>query len=412
MQLSFFDQSNEPKSVTELTHRIRLLFERDPGLQDVWVEGEVSNYKRAASGHLYFSLKDANAQLKVVMWKADAVHLNFEPSHGDQIIAHGHISVYDSQGVYQLYADLLQPVGLGDLNRQFELLKAKMEAEGLFDSERKRPIPYYPQRIGIVTSPDAAGFQDVLNILTRRYPAAEIILSPTQVQGATAPPRIVAAIEALNRRPDIDVMLIVRGGGSLEDLWCFNDERVVRAVANSRIPTITGVGHEIDFTLVDFAADHRAPTPSAAAEIATPDSVELLAALEDWEARMQKALSDRFDELRGELDSQKRTLRLLSPMNKIANLRQSLDDQSARMSNALRNQIRLERRQIDSLAARLEAASPEGMLRRGFALVTRTADGKRMTSVQDAAPGTSITVQMQDGTLTSRVNERTYKDKP
>jgi exodeoxyribonuclease VII large subunit len=283
-----------------------------------------------------------------------------------------------------------------------------MEAEGLFDPARKRPLPLFPRKIGIVTSPDAAGFQDVLNILQRRYTAAEIILSPTLVQGDAAPPQIVAAIQALNRRNDIDVMLIIRGGGSLEDLWCFNDERVVRAVAQSRIPTITGVGHEIDFTLVDFAADRRAPTPSAAAEIATPNQADWLYSLQNLGERMEGSLQERIADVRQELDTQGRTLRLLNPRHRINTLRQRLDDQAARLINAAQNRLTDQRRSLEVLAHRLQAASPQGMLERGYAIVTRTADGKRLTSVQDAAPGTGITVQMQDGTLTSRVLERKF----
>jgi exodeoxyribonuclease VII large subunit len=245
-QLSLFAQENAPQSVSQVTRYIGQLFDRDPRLQDVAVEGEVSNYKRAASGHLYFTLKDSQAQLKCVMWKSDAVRLRTEPQQGAQLIAQGKIGVYTPTGEYQLYAKSLQAVGLGDLHRQFELLKAKLEAEGLFDSQRKRPIPAFPRRVGIVTSPDAAGFQDMLNILVRRYPSAQIILSPSLVQGAAAPPAIVLALQALYQREDVDVIVIARGGGSLEDLWCFNDERVVRAIAAAPIPTVTGVGHEID----------------------------------------------------------------------------------------------------------------------------------------------------------------------
>ncbi|HLA42266.1 MAG TPA: exodeoxyribonuclease VII large subunit, partial [Aggregatilineales bacterium] len=333
-QLSLFGEASEaPKSISEITRHIRTLLDRDRTLQDVWVEGEISNYTRASSGHLYFSLKDENAQLKCVMWKTEAARLNFEPEHGDQILAHGKIGVYEVQGAYQLYADSLQRAGLGDLHRRFEMLKTKLEAEGLFDSERKRPLPRFPRRIGIVTSPTAAGFQDVLNILSRRYAMGEVILSPAIVQGSAAPPRIIAAIEALNRRNDIDVMLIIRGGGSLEDLWCFNDENVVRAVAASRIPTVTGVGHEIDFTLVDFAADQRAPTPSAAAELVTPVSQEdLLYTVREFQKRMNGILRAEIENYQESLSNQRRTLRLLSPQHRIETLKQQLDDYTLRIA--------------------------------------------------------------------------------
>jgi exodeoxyribonuclease VII large subunit len=406
-QLSLFNpEEQRPQTVSEVTRYIRQLFERDLKMQAVWVEGEVSNYKRAASGHLYFSLKDEDAQLKCVMWRTAAVRLVFEPAHGDRVIVWGSINVYEPQGVYQMYVEVMQPAGIGDLNRQFELLKSKLAADGLFDEEKKKPIPAFPRKIGIVTSPDAAGFRDVLNILSRRYPVAEIILSPTQVQGDTAPPLIVRAIENLNQRSDIDVMLIVRGGGSLEDLWCFNDERVVRAVAASKIPTVTGVGHEIDFTLVDFAADVRAPTPSAAAEIATPNSEDILYDVRDYQKRMASAVDTLLEGCRDTLEGQKRTLRLLSPQNQINRLRQQMDDLSTRSANAARVLTRQQRQELAALQKRLEAANPENILKRGYAIVTRAGDGLRMNSVQQAAPGTGIIVKLQDGNLNAVVKER------
>ena len=263
-------------TVYELTVTIRDLFELEPRLQDVWVEGEISNFKRAASGHLYFTLKDDKSELACVMWRTQAAWLPFEPQHGDAVLAHGRVTVYEARGQYQLYCDAIQPAGVGELNRQFELLKARLDAEGLFAPELKRPIPAFPRRIGIVTSPTTAAFQDIQNVLRRRFPMVEIVLSPTPVQGKDAPPQIIEAIQRLNAYGQVDVILLARGGGSLEDLWCFNDEAVVRAVVASEIPIVTGVGHEIDFTLVDFAAERaRAPTPSAAAELVTPDGAAL-----------------------------------------------------------------------------------------------------------------------------------------
>ncbi|MFP4322630.1 MAG: exodeoxyribonuclease VII large subunit [Anaerolineales bacterium] len=399
-----------PQSITAITRRVRDLLENQRDLQDLWVEGEVSNYKRAPSGHLYFSLKDANAQLKCVMWKTDAAKLTFEPAHGDQIVAHGRISVYEVQGVYQFYADSLQPAGQGDLHRQFERLKAYLEADGLFESSRKQPLPAFPRCIGIVTSAKAAGLQDVLNILERRYPLAQVILSPTLVQGTAAPPQIVRAIDRLNRRDDIDVMLVIRGGGSLEDLWCFNDEAVVRAVAAARIPTVTGVGHEIDFTLVDFAADVRAPTPSAAAEIATPDQNELRAAVIYLAGRLDATVRTRITALQDVTDQHQRALGWLSPAKRLADLRQKLDEQAFRLNQAGHAHVNAQRHRLEHLQTRLYAASPQHIMARGYAMVTRAGDGKRMHSVQDAAPGTSVLVQMQDGTLKASVTERTYDD--
>lgn len=404
-QLSLFAKENTPQSVSQVTRYIGQLFDRDSRLQDVWVEGEVSNYKRAASGHLYFTLKDSQSQLKCVMWKSDAVRLRVEPQQGAQLIAQGKIGIYAPTGEYQLYAKVLQPVGLGDLHRQFELLKAKLEAEGLFDTDRKRPIPSFPRRIGIVTSPDAAGFQDMLNILLRRFPSAHLILSPTMVQGTTAPPQIVAAIQRLNALSDIDVMVIARGGGSLEDLWCFNDERVVRAVADSRIPTVTGVGHEIDYTLVDFAADLRAPTPSAAAELITPDRQELLLDLQALSNRLARTVQDRLQAAQDDLKSQQRTLRLVSPLNRIRQTRQQVDDLHQRLMNALKARQQAQRQRLELLHQRLQSASPQALLERGYTILS-DAQGQRITSVQAVNLGDSVTIQLKDGLATATVTQK------
>src|SRR5690606_27051359 len=290
-------------SVHQITIYIRDLIDQDPRLAGVVVEGEVSHFTRASSGHLYFTLKDDSAELRCVMWRSQAAWLGFEPQHGDAVLAHGQISVYEQRGQYQLMCDMLQPAGLGELNRQFELLKARLNAEGLFDEARKRPLPAFPRAVGVVTSPTTAAFQDVLNVIRRRYPLLPVVLSPTLVQGKEAPPQIIAALDRLNQRDDIDLILLVRGGGSLEDLWCFNDEAVVRAVAASRLPVVTGVGHEIDFTLVDFAADRRAPTPSAAAELITPDGALLAQQVRGLRSRMDTMLIGQLEQLRHSLNA-------------------------------------------------------------------------------------------------------------
>ena len=300
-------------TISSLTTYIRTLFEADERLTDVWVQGEISNFTRASSGHWYFTLKDAGSALKSVMWRSQTARQTFTPNHGDAVLAHGYVSVYEASGQYQLYVDALQPAGRGDLHQRFELLKAKLEAEGLFDAEHKRPLPPLPRRIGVVTSPTAAAFQDVLNVLARRYPLAEVILSPTLVQGDDAPPQIVAALEAI-QRAGVDVILLVRGGGSLEDLWAFNDERVARAVYASPLPVVSGVGHEIDFTIVDFVADRRAPTPSAAAETITPYTVDdLAAAVQNYGARLADEVTAQIDERRRMLDTEARLLLTHSP---------------------------------------------------------------------------------------------------
>lgn len=393
-------------SVHQITIYIRDLIDQDPRLADVWVEGEISNFTRASSGHLYFTLKDDSAELRCVMWRSQAAWLGFEPQHGDAVLAHGQISVYEQRGQYQLMCDMLQPAGLGELNRQFELLKARLNAEGLFDEARKRPLPAFPRAVGVVTSPTTAAFQDVLNVIRRRYPLLPVVLSPTLVQGKEAPPQIIAALDRLNQRDDIDLILLVRGGGSLEDLWCFNDEAVVRAVAASRLPVVTGVGHEIDFTLVDFAADRRAPTPSAAAELITPDGALLAQQVRALRARMDSLLSSQLEQLRQNLNATQRWLARLSPTYQVQNARQRIDDLTGRMDTHIRHRLSRDRQRLDAQTRALHAASPLGLLERGYAIVTRTADGARVSSTHDAAEGTTITVTLRDGHLIASVRQR------
>ncbi|GIL12544.1 MAG: exodeoxyribonuclease 7 large subunit [Chloroflexota bacterium] len=393
-------------TVSEITVYIRRLFELDEGLQDVWVEGEVSNMTRASSGHWYFTIKDAEAQLKCAMWRSSAERQSFVPRNGDAVAVHGRVSVYEPRGEYQLYADRLRPRGAGDLYKQFEQLKRALETEGLFDEERKRPIPAFPHQIGIVTSPEAAAFQDVQNVLRRRFPLAQVILSSTLVQGADAPPMIVAALERLNARTQADVILLVRGGGSIEDLWAFNDERVARAVAASRIPVITGVGHETDFTIVDFVSDLRAPTPSAAAELATPNIDDLRANLRDRETYLRDLITDHLAGLRGDLSVAQRALGHLSPAGRIRILRQRVDDWNARLLSRQREHFSRLRERLESRQAALAAANPASILARGYAIVSFSEDGRRLAGAEGVKPGTGITVQFHDGDLKARVEDK------
>lgn len=403
-QLGLFGGPENPFSVSEITGRIRSLLEQDAVLQSVWVAGEVSNFSRPASGHVYFTLKDAGAQLACVIWRTQAQALFLLPRAGDQIVAHGHLGVYEAGGRYQLYVDFLQPAGQGSLYQEYERLKARLEAEGLFDAARKRPVPPYPRCIGVVTSPMAAAFRDVLNILRRRYPLARVLLAPTAVQGEAAPAQIVAALSALNAREDVDVILLVRGGGSLEDLWAFNDERVARAVAASRIPVISGVGHETDFSLADFAADVRAPTPSAAAELATPDREELAAQLAQQVWRLERGLQATLAERERALERLTRALTHLAPAARLANSRQRVDDLGARLERAWLSRRRLSKQRVTGLVARLEALNPHAVLRRGYAIVRHGVSGEIITSVQQTAPGMLLRVEVQDGEIAAEVH--------
>jgi exodeoxyribonuclease VII large subunit len=384
-------------SVSSLTRRIRELLDLDFELQDLWVEGEISNVTRARSGHLYFTLKDAEAQLKCVMWRNSVALLGFDPRQGDAVLAHGRISVYEAGGAYQLYADLLEPAGRGDLHQQFEELKARLEAEGLFDPTRKRPLPAFPQRIGVATSADAAAWHDIKSVLERRYPLADVLLAPTLVQGPEAPSQIVRALAILDERDDVDLIILARGGGSLEDLWAFNDERVVRAVAGCRHPVISGVGHETDFSLADFAADLRAPTPSAAAELATPDSQELLAGLDGLRRRLVDQAAGRLETTRLRLEAAGQALRSVWPHSRLLSLAQRLDELQARGDRAMAGLLRTYRQHLVSLERALGAVSPLATLARGYAIVRRSDSGEVVMDPAQVSTGDRLDVRVQGG---------------
>lgn len=384
-------------TVTRLTAHLRQVIEADPALQDVWVRGELSNVSRPASGHLYFTMKDAGASLRGVMWKINASRLKIPLRDGMEVEAHGKIGLYEIGGQYQLYADVLRPVGEGALYAEFLRLKAALEADGLFDASRKREIPQLPRRIGIVTSATGAALRDMLNTLRRRLPIVDVILAPSPVQGADAPPALVAALQNLNRlKPD--TILIARGGGSIEDLWAFNDERVVRAVAASDAPVISGVGHETDFTLTDFASDLRAPTPTAAAELATPVTLfDLASEMSALGQRVEMALTNRIQNNRVELSSIESRLKFYSPARRLQSERQRVDEWSRRLVAAPAHRLALEAEKVAGLGKRLVALSPFEVLARGYAVVTRPADGSLIRSVGQVKADEQIEVRVSDG---------------
>lgn len=397
-QLSFLGPTySEPYSVSQLNGHIRRLIDGDPTLRDVWVEGEVSNFSRAASGHCYFTLKDAGAQIRCVMWRSDANRQSHLPTDGDFVLSHGRVGVYEVRGLYQLYVDQIRPAGIGDLYERFERVKAQLEAEGLFAPERKRPLPSFPQIIGVVTSPGAAALRDILHVLRRRFPLAEVLLSPTPVQGDTAPPQIVAAIETLNERDDVDVIIVARGGGSLEELWAFNEETVARAVAASRIPVICGVGHETDFSLADLAADVRAPTPSAAAELTVPDQTEIRAQLKERVSALTARLGRIIEERRWRLAEQGRALRHLSPATQLVQARQRIDDLIWRAERTVHHELSLRRERLDGLVGRLTSVSPMGTLERGYAIVRRCETDTVVRSVEHIVSGDRLSIRVVDG---------------
>lgn len=401
-QYSLFQPQNI-LSVSQLTGYLRQLIEDDDLMQDLWVEGEISNFSRPSSGHLYFTLKDSQSAIRCVMWRNSAARLTFEPREGLAVEAHGGMGVYETSGQVQLYVDTIRPAGEGLLFQEFLRLKAKLEAEGLFDPSTKQPIPTLPKVIGIVTSPTGAALQDMLNTLRRRFPVVEVVIAPASMQGVAAPGEIVAALELLNRQVKPDVILVGRGGGSIEDLWAFNDQAVARAVAASEAPVISGVGHETDFTLTDFAADLRAPTPTAAAEVATPDRVDLLGAITELSNRHTAYLNSRLSSLRWSLGQAHNTLARISPRYAINTYRQRLDEISLRLERAARVDLERKTLHLAHLEQSLRSLNPRAVLNRGYAIVTRTSDGALVKRFDQVKPQDDIRIQVSQGTMDARI---------
>lgn len=404
-QLPLFVQANAPWSVGEISRYIRELIESEGLLQNVWVHGEISNFSRPKSGHWYFTLKDTTAQLPCVMWRSVAELQLAVPQDGESVQVHGGLSVYEAGGRYQLYVDEIRTAGEGALYQDFLRLKAKLEAEGLFAPERKRPLPEIPRRIGIVTSPVGAALQDILNTVTRRFPLIEVIVAPAAVQGPDAPFQLVAALRRLNQFAQPDLILLARGGGSLEDLAAFNSEKLARAIVSSRAPVVCGIGHETDFTIADFAADLRAPTPTAAAELATPNKLDLTDSLSELAQGLARALFDRVREHRWALQSAAQSLERHSPLTQILRDRQRVDDAIGRGERALRQQAMLMRASLDGVQARLVALSPARVLERGYAVVSK-ADGSVVHRKEQITEQEALTVRVSDGSFGAQVTKK------
>jgi exodeoxyribonuclease VII large subunit len=391
-------------TVSALNRYVKQMLESDYRLQDLSVSGEISGFRAYPSGHWYFTLKDSAAQVSCVMWRGRAERVRFAPRDGDAVTALGSVSLYEARGQYQFDVLALQPAGEGVLYREFLRLKAQLEAEGLFDPARKRPLPLWPRRIGLVTSPKAAALRDMLTVLRRRFPVAEVILAPTPVQGADAPPYIVLALQACAAQQP-DVILLARGGGSLEDLWCFNDERVVRAVAACPVPVVSGVGHETDFTLADFAADLRAPTPSAAAELVTPDRAQLLLDVGGHAQRLADSARARLGDRRWALNSLHTQLRGLSPLGQVRAAHQRLDDLRARALAALGYNLSLRRARFSGLAQSLLNVSPLAVLKRGYAVVSTPA-GQVIRRPSQVQPGDPLRIRVAEGEFDATASPR------
>ncbi len=432
-------------SVSRLNREVRVLLER--GFGSLWLEAEISNFARPSSGHWYFSLKDASAQVRCAMFRQRNMLCSFTARDGQKVLVRARIGLYEPRGEYQLIVDHMEDAGLGALKRQFEELSAKLAAEGLFSTERKRQLPGLPRRIGIITSPTGAAVRDILHVLARRFPATAVLIYPVPVQGAQAAAEITAALELAGRRAECDVLILARGGGSLEDLWAFNDERLARAIVASPIPVITGIGHEIDFTIADFAADVRAPTPSAAAELVVPDAEEWLNAFVQLGARLQRGMRRRLEEhgerlrwltgraalaspvarlgaqaqrldeleqsmvraLHRRLQEHRERLRwligraaLVSPSTRLTQQLSRLDGLSQRLQRAWRQTINSRREKLLPLIRTLNAVSPLATLERGYAIVS-IEGGDILRNAADAKPGTIIEARLARGSLRAKV---------
>ncbi|WP_300268808.1 exodeoxyribonuclease VII large subunit [uncultured Flavonifractor sp.] len=389
-------------TVSQVNQYIKALLDRDRELTALYVRGEISNYKAYPSGHHYFSLKDGEGAIRCVMFKREAMSLRFRPENGMKVIAFGRVAVFPRDGQYQLYCTSLTPEGVGDLHLAFEQLKQKLYAEGLFDPAHKKPIPRFPKRIALITSAAGAAVRDMLRILGARWPMAEVFLLPVRVQGTEAPGELCAAIAWANRHQVADLIITGRGGGSMEDLWAFNDENVARTIYHSAIPVISAVGHEPDVTIADFVADLRAATPSNAAELAVPDQNEVAVWLRQMEGRLAQAMGRKLERARKDLDRAARCRALQDPMNYVDDKRMVLDYQREKLAAGLNAALNRERQRFGQLASKLDALSPLKVLGRGYA-IPRKGDGGVVRSVSDVTPGDGLKLRVADGEISCQV---------
>lgn len=394
-------------SVSQLNRYIKMNFDADENLANIFISGEISNFtNHYRTGHLYFTLKDDSAAVRAVMFNSSAKRLKFMPEDGMKVIARGRVSVYEASGQYQLYVDDMQPDGVGALNLAYEQLKEKLQKEGLFSELHKKPLPPYPEKVGVITSPTGAAVRDIVNVLGRRFPYAEIVFCPVLVQGEGAHLQLTDAVNLFNSERAADVIIIGRGGGSIEDLWEFNDEGLARAVYNSEIPVISAVGHETDFTICDFVADMRAPTPSAAAELAVPDANELQYALSALKNRMFLNVSSGIADRRSRLEYLTSKGVLKSPDEMLSNRSQRLDTAFSKMLSSYENRIGGKKVEFISAATALSKLDPMSVLMRGFAFVSDK-NGKNVYSSQALAKGDKINVRFHDGSAVCEVKEIT-----
>ncbi len=389
-------RSAEPISVSQLNEHIKSLLEGTPTLRQVYLRGEISNFTNHRSGHLYFSLKDEGGLIRAVMFRGSASRLAFLPENGMKVLARGSVSLFVRDGSYQLYVNEMEPDGIGALYLAFEKLKKKLAAEGLFDESRKKKLPRIPSRIGVITSPTGAAVRDIINILGRRFPHAEVVLYPALVQGSEAPATLIAGLRYFNEKKDVDVILLGRGGGSIEDLWAFNDEALARTVAASSLPVISAVGHETDFTICDFVADRRAPTPSAAAELAVPDTLELMGKFQNINKHTRLLLAGQIERGRGAVLNLARHRALTDPASLLNERRMLVEHLGDKATRSLENRLLQLRARFAKEAGKLDALSPLAILKRGYTVTTKKGGGV-LRQMADIACGESVTLRFSDG---------------
>ncbi|MBR4029804.1 MAG: exodeoxyribonuclease VII large subunit [Clostridia bacterium] len=395
-------------SVSQLNSYIKRMLDNDLLLSGVWLKGEISNFKHHTSGHMYMTLKDEQSAVRAVMFKGATFSLKFKPEDGMKVLVFGRVSVFESAGQYQVYIEAMQPDGLGSLYVAYEQMKARLEEEGLFSSEHKKKIPEFPEKIAVVTSPTGAAIQDILNVLGRRYPYADVVVIPVLVQGDGAAEQIADAIEYVNKKRIADVMIVGRGGGSIEDLWAFNEEVCARAIYNSEIPVISAVGHETDFTIADFVADMRAPTPSAAAELAVPSMLELKAVIENLKSRMLTSAKSLTERKREVIKQKTSRISVEGVLNNYNQKRMLLDSKFKRAEQLAERLILTKKTAFAETVGKLDALSPLAVLSRGFT-VTKTLDGKMIQSISNIKTGDEISTVLNDGIIKSVILETERK---
>lgn len=396
-------------TVREVTRLIKNIIEQGTGF--LWVQGEISNFKAHSSGHFYFSLKDESSQLSCVMFRDENRKLELKPEDGMEVHAYGRIGVYEKQGVYQLYVYDMKPVGIGELARRFEALKKKLKSEGLFEKEYKKLLPDFPLKIGVVTASTGAAIQDILNILSRRAPYVEVILKPVKVQGKNAAEEITQAINELNKYGDVDLLIVGRGGGSIEDLWAFNEEKVARAIFNSEIPVISAVGHEIDFTISDFVADLRAPTPSAAAELAVRDKKEILESINNLLKTAGRLFFNNIEQKRERQKNLSKRYGIVRVVDTIRQKKQSVDEYERRIISKITYAFSMKSQMIEGISKRLGGLDPSAVLGRGYTITRRLPEMKIISTIKDIRLYDRLAIEFTDGITRAIIDKKNLQNK-